>query len=99
LRFEAKNLYQFNLKFEKHPHIIFPRPIEPLICSSILTETFETGIPLQHFLDSERGPEHQKIANLGLKSFYKMLIYDNFIHADCHAGNIFIRITENVKNE
>jgi aarF domain-containing kinase len=28
-----------------------------------------------------------------LKTFYKMIIYDNFIHADCHAGNIFIRIT------
>ena len=22
-----------------------------------------------------------------------MLIYDNFIHADCHAGNMFVRIT------
>jgi predicted unusual protein kinase regulating ubiquinone biosynthesis (AarF/ABC1/UbiB family) len=27
-----------------------------------------------------------------------MLIYDNFIHADCHAGNIFIRLSEK-KNE
>lgn len=24
-----------------------------------------------------------------------MLIYDNFIHADLHAGNMIVRITEN----
>lgn len=28
-----------------------------------------------------------------------MLIYDNFIHADCHAGNIMVRLTPNPKPE
>ena len=36
---------------------------------------------------------------MGVKGFYKMLIYDNFIHADCHAGNIFVRITPKKKFE
>lgn len=40
--------------------------------------------------------EHYTLANLGLKAFYKMLIYDNFIHADCHAGNIMVKITDPV---
>lgn len=39
--------------------------------------------------------EHKVAANLGLKSFYKMLIYDNFIHADLHSGNILVRIRDN----
>lgn len=43
----------------------------------------------------ERTREHKIAANLGLKSFYKMLIYDNFIHADLHSGNILVRIREN----
>ena len=31
-----------------------------------------------------------KLAKMGLNSFFKMFIYDNFIHADCHAGNLLI---------
>lgn len=42
----------------------------------------------------ERTREHRVAANLGLKAFYKMLIYDNFIHADLHSGNILVRIKD-----
>jgi aarF domain-containing kinase len=47
----------------------------------------------------ERSKEHYALANLGLKAFYKMLIYDNFIHADCHAGNIMIRLKDPIGPE
>ena len=67
--------------------------------SSVLTETFEDGMSLTLFLDDKASPLHSTIANLGLKAFYKMLIYDNFIHADCHAGNIMVRITPQPKDE
>lgn len=50
LRLEARSLKLFNEKFEKNPHVIFPRPIEPYISASILTETFEEGIPLTKFI-------------------------------------------------
>lgn len=43
----------------------------------------------------ERTREHKVAANLGLKAFYKMLIYDNFIHADLHSGNILVKIKDN----
>jgi predicted unusual protein kinase regulating ubiquinone biosynthesis (AarF/ABC1/UbiB family) len=34
------------------------------------------------------------IAMIGAKSFFSMLMQHNFVHADCHAGNILVRITE-----
>ena len=66
--------------------------MEPYVCASVLTETFEDAQPLARYLDDPKNPLNRRIANLGLKMFYKMLIYDNFIHADCHAGNIMIRV-------
>ena len=35
------------------------------------------------------------IANLGAKAFFAMLMKNNFIHADCHGGNILVRMKEN----
>lgn len=34
------------------------------------------------------------IANLGAKAFFSMLMKYNFVHADCHAGNILVRIKD-----
>jgi predicted unusual protein kinase regulating ubiquinone biosynthesis (AarF/ABC1/UbiB family) len=34
------------------------------------------------------------IANIGAKAFFSMLMKHNFVHADCHAGNIMVRIKE-----
>jgi len=28
-----------------------------------------------------------------------MFLYDNFVHADCHAGNIYVQITPKEKKE
>jgi aarF domain-containing kinase len=103
LRFEARNLNIFIEKFQHNPNVVFPKPIDPYVSSSVLTETYEEGVSLSKYLDEKPSQLHHRIANLGLKAFYKMLIYDNFIHADCHAGNIFVRVvpapsTENLSN-
>lgn len=89
----------FNEKFANNPHVIFPKVIDPYVAAAILVETFEDAIPLTTFLQMPKSKEHYALANLGLKSFYKMLIYDNFIHADCHAGNIMVKITDPKINE
>lgn len=34
------------------------------------------------------------MARLGVNCIYKMVIYDNFVHADCHGGNIFVQKIE-----
>ena len=32
------------------------------------------------------------IASIGAKAFFSMLMKYNLVHADCHAGNILVRI-------
>ena len=34
------------------------------------------------------------IANLGARAFFSMLMKYNLVHADCHAGNILVKIKE-----
>jgi predicted unusual protein kinase regulating ubiquinone biosynthesis (AarF/ABC1/UbiB family) len=33
----------------------------------------------------------RRLAEIGLNSFFKMFLSDNFIHADCHAGNLLVQ--------
>jgi len=35
-----------------------------------------------------------QVAQCGMQAFLKMLIWDNFIHADLHPGNVIIRLVE-----
>ncbi|GMG40549.1 unnamed protein product [Ambrosiozyma monospora] len=44
--------------------------------------------------DHERGV-FKETSDILIDSFLKMLILDNFIHADLHPGNIFIRLKKN----
>lgn len=34
------------------------------------------------------------IARLGASTFFEMLMKNNFIHADCHGGNILVELTQ-----
>lgn len=38
------------------------------------------------------------IARLGAITFFEMLMKNNFIHADCHGGNIIVEIQERYYN-
>lgn len=51
------------------------------------------GVPVTYY-ESNRHPLNKVIARLGSKTFFEMLMKNNFIHADCHGGNIFIEIRE-----
>lgn len=43
---------------------------------------------------SEELALRKKIALVGVQSYLKMLIFDNFIHADLHPGNVLVRMEE-----
>lgn len=32
------------------------------------------------------------IAEVGMNVLYRMIFYENFVHSDCHAGNILVQI-------
>ena len=102
-RHEADNLDRFRKSFLLMPAVSFPTPIPGLATEEILVETYEEGVSIASYLLSPEaaaealGNEQNKtLAGLGVKTLFKMLIDDNFLHADLHPGNILVRLPDGV---
>lgn len=91
LRIEATNLVIFRRKFKTRTTAWFPYPYMDYTTREVLVEEFAQGIPLATFLEIGGGVYQHEIANEGLDAFLRMLLIDNFIHADLHPGNIMVR--------
>ncbi len=102
-RHEADNLDKFRKSFLLMPAISFPTPIPGLATEEILVETYEQGVSIASYLLSPEAakeqlgsPQNKELAGLGVKTLFKMLIDDNFLHADLHPGNILVRLPNGV---
>lgn len=99
LRIEANNLEIFRKNFADSADIKFPKPYMEYCSRKVLVEEFISAIPMPKFLN-KAGPKggkgseemEKRISNKGLDAFLKMLLLDNFIHADLHPGNIYVRL-------
>ncbi|KAL2640447.1 hypothetical protein AAZV13_06G228200 [Glycine max] len=91
---EAVHLSRFIYNFRRWKDVSFPMPLYPLVHPSVLVETFEQGESVLHYVDQPEGHEHFKstLAHIGTHALLKMLLVDNFIHADMHPGNILVRV-------
>jgi aarF domain-containing kinase len=92
LRSEAKHLESFADNFKWWwARVRFPLPARGMVSEDVLVETFETGDHISDYLNKESEHNHT-LANLGLKTYLKMLMMDNLIHADLHPGNILVHL-------
>ena len=91
LRIEAANLSIFRRNFRDRSTATFPYPYADYTTRQVLVEEFAHGIPLAAFLEDGGGAYQQEIASQGLDAFLRMLLLDNFVHADLHPGNIMVR--------
>ena len=91
LRIESANLIMFRKKFKNRTTAWFPFPYAEHSTRQVLVEEFAQGIPLAAFLEDGGGVFQQEIAAEGLDAFLRMLLIDNFVHADLHPGNIMVR--------
>ncbi|KAF9950263.1 hypothetical protein BGZ70_001446 [Mortierella alpina] len=91
LRIEAKNLEAFQRNFRDRYTVTFPTPLTQFVTKDMLIEEFVDAFNLNTYLEKGAGPYDLKIADIGLDGFLRMLIFDNFVHADLHPGNIFVR--------
>lgn len=92
LRQEAWTLSRFVRNF-RNQSVEFARPI--LATPSLLIQTWEGGVSLDEYLHSKErnNQDLQTIAKSGLSAFLQMLLWDNFVHADLHPGNIKVNIS------
>lgn len=90
---EAAQLSRFIYNFRNWKDVSFPRPLYPLVHPAVLVETYEHGESVMHYVDKLKGHDRTKsaIAHIGTHALLKMLLVDNFIHADLHPGNILVR--------
>lgn len=91
LRIEAANLAKFRQNFKDRSTAWFPYPYTDFTTRNVLIEEFAQGIPLADFMENGGGVFQHEIANEGLDAFLRMLLLDNFVHADLHPGNIMVR--------
>jgi aarF domain-containing kinase len=92
---EARNLEKFAVNFVRVDSVRFPKPLWHLVRPYVLVETYEEGVPVQHYVtDRSSGQFNAKLAELGIDTILKMVFEDNFAHGDLHPGNILVRETE-----
>ncbi len=91
LRIEAANLVKFRRNFKDRTTAWFPYAYAEFTTRNVLVEEFAQGIPLSDFLENGGGVFQHDIAAEGLDAFLRMLLLDNFVHADLHPGNIMVR--------
>ncbi|KAL3627626.1 hypothetical protein CASFOL_028989 [Castilleja foliolosa] len=91
---EAAHLSRFIYNFRSWRDVTFPKPVYPLVHPAVLVETFEHGDSVSHYVDELEGNERIKsaLAHIGTHALLKMLLVDNFVHADMHPGNILVRV-------
>lgn len=93
---EKKNLEKFIHNFKDSKDVKFPFPIAERTTDAVLVETFIEGLPITYY-EKNKHPLNKVIARIGTMTFFEMLIKNNFIHADCHGGNILVQIKPNQK--
>lgn len=71
----------------------FPLPFIEDTNEAFLLETFVEGVPITYY-ETHKHPLNAVIARLGATTFFEMLMKNNFIHADCHGGNILVQMQE-----
>ncbi|XP_028124130.1 probable serine/threonine-protein kinase abkC [Camellia sinensis] len=98
---EAAHLSRFIYNFRRWKDVSFPKPVYPLVHPAVLVETFEQGESVAYYVDELEGHCRLKsaLAHIGTHALLKMLLVDNFIHADMHPGNILVRVPQSKSSQ
>jgi len=97
LRIEGENLKVFSNNFKTTENILFPE--FKMATNDVLVESFCKGVSLKDYLKETHPLDERKfMAKMGLRAFLKMIIIDNFVHADMHSGNILVNYEKLEKN-
>jgi aarF domain-containing kinase len=91
LTLEADHLRRFNKDFSGDNKVAFPRALDELTTTQVLTETFCEGTPIMEYTKvGTPVKERQQLAIIGLETTLKMIFLNDFVHGDLHPGNILV---------
>ena len=63
-----------------------PRPLPGLVRPEVMVETWEDGRSVSHYIRYPHPSLNGRVVCLGLDTYLKMLLQDNFVHTDLHPG-------------
>ncbi|EFJ43831.1 hypothetical protein VOLCADRAFT_106661 [Volvox carteri f. nagariensis] len=86
LRVEAAHLRRFYFNFSRvAEQVTTPRPLPGLVRREVMVESWEVGASVAAFI-RQPSPLNTAVVCLGVDTYLKMLLQDNFVHTDLHPG-------------
>ena len=88
---EVRNMQNLSENFKNVSYIKIPYAYTDYCSEKVLTMELVKGVEVTDLIKGEY-PEIDKkrIANYGLKSYFKQIMIDGFFHADPHPGNLIV---------
>ena len=88
---EVMNMKNLSNNFRNVNYIKIPEAYSDYCSRKVITMELIKGIEMSDLLEGDY-PEIDKkrIANYGLKSYFKQIMIDGFFHADPHPGNLIV---------
>ena len=88
---EVMNMQNLATNFKEVPYIVIPKAYTEYCSPKVITMELIDGVELSNLLEGDY-PEidKKKIANYGVKSYFKQILLDGYFHADPHPGNLIV---------
>jgi predicted unusual protein kinase regulating ubiquinone biosynthesis (AarF/ABC1/UbiB family) len=94
-RAEAENARRIAANFRDRSDVIFPRAVEALTTSRVLTTYWEDGVKVGDLVRLDAaGVDRRRVAAMVVEAYCQQIFVDGIYHADPHPGNILIRCPE-----
>ena len=88
---EVMNMQNLSKNFKNVPYIKIPKVYTEYCSPKVITMELIKGIELTDLIENEHPDiDKKKIANYGVKSYFKQIMIDGFFHADPHPGNLMV---------
>lgn len=91
---EVMNMQNLSKNFRTVRYIKIPKAYTDYCSSKVITMELIKGVEVTDLVEGDYPDiDKKKIANYGVKSYFKQIMIDGFFHADPHPGNLIV--TEN----
>ena len=88
---EVRNIENLSNNFKNVSYIKIPKVYSKYCTSKIITMELVKGVSVTDLIEGEYPDiDKKRIANYGVKSYFKQVLIDGFFHADPHPGNLIV---------